>query len=267
MGILNVTPDSFSDGGLWLEPARAVDHALVMAKEGADIIDIGGESTRPGAQAVGLREELDRILPVIQDLHRRRPDLALSVDTTKAEVARQAVAAGACLINDVSAMTADPAMLDVVEGCDVGVTIMHRLEAPPYARWSTDEGTRYGPQGVTVEVLAWLRLHLESLRAAGVAQERVWLDPGIGFGKAVPDNLRLLKELGQLAALGRPLLVGASRKSFIGAVLGVGPVDERLEGTLAACAVALMNGAGILRVHDVKPAARVARMVQAVKTA
>ncbi|MDE3129378.1 MAG: dihydropteroate synthase [Gemmatimonadota bacterium] len=267
LGILNVTPDSFSDGGLWLEPARAVDHALVMAKEGADIVDIGGESTRPGAQSVGLKEELERVLPVIRDLRRRRPGLALSIDTTKAEVARQAVAAGACLINDVSALTADPAMLAVVEGCDAGLCIMHRLEAPPHARWSTDEGTRYGPAGVSAEVLAWLREHLESLRAAGVAEERVWLDPGIGFGKALPDNLRLLKELGRLAALGRPLVVGVSRKSFIGKVLGVGPVDERLEGTLAACAAALMNGAGILRVHDVKAAVRVATMVRAIQTA
>ena len=264
MGVLNVTPDSFSDGGLWLEPAQAVNHALLMLKDGADIIDVGGESTRPGAPAVSLREELERVLPVLEDLHRRRPDLALSIDTQKAEVARQAVAAGACLINDVSALTADPGMLAVAEACDAGVCIMHRLEAPLHASWSPNEASRYGPTGVTAEVFAWLQEHVTGLRSAGIADERLWVDPGLGFGKSVGDNLRLLRELADLKALGRPVLVGPSRKSFIGSVLGTPAVTERLEGTLAACAVALMNGAAILRVHDVKEAVRVAKVVHAV---
>jgi dihydropteroate synthase len=265
MGILNVTPDSFSDGGLWLEPAQAVNHALMMLKDGADLIDVGGESTRPGAPPVSLQEELDRVLPVIKDLHRRKPDVAISIDTVKAEVARQAVDAGACLINDVSALTADPKMLGVVEACDAGVCIMHRLEAPQHANWSPNEGSRYGATGVTAEVFAWLLEHLSGLRAAGVDEQRVWLDPGLGFGKSVGDNLRLIKQLGELSALGRPLLVGASRKSFLGAVLGGVPLEERLEATLAAHTMALMNGADVLRVHDVKAAVRAAKVFQAIQ--
>lgn len=267
MGVLNVTPDSFSDGGLWMEPAQAENRALVMAQEGADIVDVGGESTRPGAPPVGLQEELDRVLPVIRNLHRRRPDLALSIDTQKAEVAAQAVAAGACLINDISSLTADPGMLAVAEGCDAGVCIMHRLEAPEHSRWSHLESDRYGDSGVTAEVYAWLQEHLTGLRAAGIEDARLWVDPGLGFGKSVADNLRLLKELAAFQGLGRPLLVGPSRKSFIGAPLGGLSIDQRLEGTLAACAVALMNGASILRVHDVKEAVRVARLVHAIRQA
>jgi len=267
MGILNVTPDSFSDGGLWLDPDAALRHALDMADAGADIVDVGGESTRPGAPGVALDEELRRVLPVLLALRRERPNLPLSIDTQKAEVAARAVEAGACLVNDVSALRADPGMLAALASGNAGACLMHRLEAPKDAAWSPNEPGRYGERGVTAVVAGFLSERMAACAAAGVGPERLWLDPGLGFGKSVADNLRLLRELPGLAALGRPLLVGPSRKSFIGAVGGGLPVEERLPGTLAACAVALWQGAAALRVHDVREAAQAARMVQAIRTA
>ena len=267
MGILNVTPDSFSDGGRWLDPERAVEHALAMAGDGADLIDIGGESTRPGATPVGLDEELARVLPVLRRLRTLKPDLALSIDTFKAEVARQALEAGACLVNDQSALTEDPAMLALAASSQAGVCLMHRLEPAAAAKWSPQEGSRYGAEGVTRTVHAFLEARLHACGQAGLERGRVWLDPGLGFGKSVGDNLGLLRELGALLDLGCPLLVGPSRKSFVGAVLGGLPVEERLEGTLAACAAAVLNGASVLRVHDVKAAVRAARLAWAVRMA
>jgi dihydropteroate synthase len=267
MGILNVTPDSFSDGGRWLDPERAVEHALAMAAEGADLIDVGGESTRPGAQPVGLDEELARVIPVLKRLRALKPDLALSIDTFKAEVARQALDAGACLINDQSALTEDTAMPGLAAGSGAGVCLMHRLEPAAAAKWSPQEGSRYGAEGVTRTVHAFLEARLHAAGLAGLEPGRVWLDPGLGFGKSVGDNLRLLRELGALLNLGCPLLVGPSRKSFVGAVLDGLPVEERLEGTLAACATAVLNGASVLRVHDVRAAVRAARLAWAVRMA
>jgi dihydropteroate synthase len=260
MGVLNVTPDSFSDGGLWLDPAKALEQAKRLMDEGADLLDIGGESTRPGASPVSLEEELRRILPVAKGL----AGLPWSIDTQKAEVARQALAEGACLVNDVSALTADPAMAGLLAHCDAGVSLMHRLKAPAEAKWSPDDKTHYGPDGVTDAVSLYLR---HRLKESGLDPARVWFDPGLGFGKTVSDNLRLLRELPQLAALGRPLLVGPSRKSFVGAVLDGLPMDQRLEGTLAACVIAVMNGASVLRVHDVKETVRAVKVAHAIQNA
>lgn len=265
MGILNVTPDSFSDGGRWLDPAKALDHAAELFEAGADLVDVGGESTRPGAPVISLGEELARILPVAEGLAKRFPGKAWSIDTQKAAVAQRAVQAGACLINDVSALRADPAMLAAAAASQAGLCLMHRLEAPAGAKWSPDERTRYGAEGVTRAVAAFLQQRLRDCEAAGIGRERVWLDPGLGFGKTVADNLALLRELRSLTDLGCPVLVGPSRKSFIGAVLGGLPIEERLEGTLAACAAALLHGAKILRVHDVREAVRVTRLIHAIQ--
>jgi dihydropteroate synthase len=266
MGILNITPDSFSDGGLWNEPASAVDHALEMAGQGADIVDLGGESTRPGAALVSAEEELARLLPVLKALRKQAPDLPVSVDTRKASVARRCVEEGACLINDVSAL-ADPDMAAVAAESGAGVCVMHSLEAPDAMRWSHQQADRYGSKGPTQAVRDFFAERLEYCAAEGVAREAVWLDPGLGFGKSVSDNLKLVKELPALTALGLPVLVGHSRKSFIGAALGGLPPTERLCGTLTVGALALWLGASILRVHDVREAVQTARLVAALKAA
>jgi dihydropteroate synthase len=267
MGILNVTPDSFSDGGRFLDPRAALEQARRMQDEGADIVDLGGESTRPGAPSVSAQEEMARVLPVARGLAQAAPGLAWSIDTQKASVAQACLAEGACLLNDVSALQADPGMLAVAVASQAGVSLMHRLQAPQNAPWSTEEVSRYGPEGVTAVVKAFLQRQAAGCQAAGIAAGRLWLDPGLGFGKTVSDNLKLLKELPQLAALGLPVLVGPSRKSFVGAVLGGLPVEERLEGTLAACTAAVMGGASVLRVHDVLAAKRAVALAHAIKTA
>jgi dihydropteroate synthase len=265
MGVLNVTPDSFSDGGRYLDPAAALAQARRMEAEGADIIDLGGESTRPGAPGIGVEEELRRVLPVARAIGRELPGLAWSIDTQKAEVARICLGEGACLVNDVSSLGADPAMLSVVAASQAGASLMHRLQAPAEAQWSTKETSHYGSEGVSAAVAAFLTARRQACLDAGMPAERLWFDPGLGFGKTVSDNLKLLKELPELARLGQPLLVGPSRKSFIGAVSGSLPVEERLEGTLAACVAAVLGGASILRVHDVKAVVRALQMAQAIK--
>lgn len=261
MGVLNVTPDSFSDGGRWLDPRAALAHADALYAAGADLVDLGGESTRPGAPSVSLDEELARILPVAEGLKGR----AWSIDTQKAEVARRAVETGACLINDVSALSADPAMLKAAAASGAGVCLMHRLEPPAGAKWSTEEKSRYGSEGVVAAVMAYLKERADACLAAGIPADKIWVDPGLGFGKTVADNLTLLKKLPQLIELGYPILVGPSRKSFLGAVLGGLGVEERLEATLAAGSLALWQGASILRVHDMKEIQRAATVVQAIK--
>jgi dihydropteroate synthase len=256
VGVLNVTPDSFSDGGAFLDPDAAADHALRMAAEGADCIDIGGESTRPGAAAVSAEEEWGRIGPVLARLAGRCP-VPLSVDTSKATVAARALQAGAAIVNDISALRFDPGLPAVVAEAGAGLVLMHMQGTPR----SMQERPVYGD--VVAEVRAFLAERLAVATAAGVAREAILLDPGIGFGKTVEHSLTLLRHLPELAALGRPLLVGPSRKSFIGAVLGT-PVTERLEGTAAAVALAIVGGAALIRVHDVKAMARVARMCDAI---
>ena len=275
MGVVNVTPDSFSDGGLYLDPAAAVAHGLELVDEGAEILDVGGESTRPGAEPVG-EEELRRVLPVVEGLVDAMPAVSssptdpsspampanppsvarptISVDTSKAGVARAAVDAGASLVNDVTALRGDPEMVAVVAQSGAECCLMHMLGEPR----TMQRSPRY--EDVVAEVKAFLEERLAFAVAEGVAEERVLLDPGLGFGKTLEHNLELLRRLGELATLGRPLVVGTSRKSFLGRILAdaagrkepVGP-EGRLSGTVATCVLAYERGATVLRVHDVAP--------------
>ncbi|MBE3576626.1 MAG: dihydropteroate synthase [Limnochordales bacterium] len=258
MGILNVTPDSFSDGNTFYDLESAVDHGLVMAAEGAEIIDVGGESTRPGAVTVPEEEELRRVIPVIKELVRQLPPhVQVSIDTRKARVAEQALAAGASIINDVSGLQFDPRMLQVLRESDAGVVIMHMRGTPQ----DMQQYTQY--DDVVAEVCAWLEARTQWLVANGVARERIVIDPGFGFSKNLAQNLELLRRLPEFQRIGRPVLVGTSRKSMIGQVLGL-PVSERLEGTVATVVLAVAAGADIVRVHDVLPAVRACRMTDAV---
>ena len=250
MGILNVTPDSFSDGGRFLSPDAAVKRALIMEKEGADIIDVGGESARPGADPVPVEEELRRVLPVLERL-RGKLRIPISIDTTKAEVAEAALRAGASIVNDISALRFDPAMASVVAEFGAGLVLMHMLGTPK----TMQQAPHY--EDVVREVREFLAERALYAQSQGIPREAIAVDPGIGFGKTVEHNLELLRRLPELVELGFPVLVGPSRKSFIGAILGLG-VEERLEGTLAACAVAVVRGADILRVHDVREVRRAA---------
>jgi len=252
MGILNVTPDSFSDGGKFQTLETAVARGLQMAGEGADIIDVGGESTRPGAKPVQTSEEIARTVPIIGKL-REKTDALISIDTRKTEVARAALAAGADIINDVSAL-ADPGMAELAAESGAGVVLMHMLGTPE----TMQSEPRY--DDVVSNVRNFLEERTAFAVARGVAAEQVALDPGIGFGKTDEHNLALLNGIPSLAAAGRPVLIGASRKSFIGRVLGRGP-DERLAGSLAAAAFSILRGAHVLRVHDVKESCDAARLL------
>ena len=247
MGILNVTPDSFSDGGRFFDPSTAIDRARRMAEEGADLLDVGGESTRPGAPAVSADEEAARVVPVVRAI-RQALELPVSVDTRKAAVAREALAAGADVINDVSGL-ADPEMAAVVAPSGAGLVLMHMRGTPETMQRLTDYGD------VVDDVAAELAESLARAGAAGIARERVVLDPGIGFAKTAEQNLALIASLRRMEArLGRPLLLGASRKSFIGALLGGLPAEARDAGTLGACVAGLARGARLFRVHDVRAA-------------
>jgi dihydropteroate synthase len=254
MGIVNVTPDSFSDGGRFVDPTRAVEHAIALADEGADIVDVGGESTRPpggtygeGARGVDEQEELARVLPVIEEIHARRPSLPISIDTMKPAVAERAIAAGASLINDVSAGRYDERIMRVAAERDVPYVLMHGHD--PADRRAVDE-FRY--DDVVAEVFAFLEERIARARAHGV--RTIVADVGIGFAKGATDNVALLRGHGAFLALGVPLLVGASRKAFIGRLLGGAAPTERVVGTLAAHAAAVLGGASIVRVHDVAAA-------------
>ena len=257
MGVLNVTPDSFSDGGLYLDPGAAVKHALAMVDEGADLIDIGAESTRPGAEAVSEAEELRRLVPVVQEVC-RRVAVPVSVDTTKAAVARQALDAGAAIINDISALQADPAMAAVVAKDSAGLVLMHMQGTPQ----TMQQAPRYGD--IVAEVREFLGARLRAAVGAGIAADQILLDPGIGFGKNLEQNLILLDRLDAFQALGRPMLVGVSRKAFIGGVLGRGAGD-RLLGTAAAVAAAVLRGAMVVRVHDVRAMQDVVKVIDAIQ--
>ena len=257
MGILNVTPDSFSDGGDFVVLDSALRRAEQMVAEGADILDIGGESTRPGARAVSEQEELDRVIPVIEHLADRLP-IPISIDTSKARVMQEAVSAGAGLVNDVMALQA-PGALQAAAGLSVPVCLMHMRGEPRTMQRS--------PQydDVVADVGAFLASRADACEEAGIPRERLLLDPGFGFGKTLEHNLQLLRHLDQLAALQLPLLVGISRKSMVGAVLDDAPVDQRLYGSLAAAVLAAWQGAVIIRAHDIRPTADVLRMVRAVQ--
>lgn len=256
MGIVNVTPDSFSDGGRFATTALAVEHGLRLIEEGADILDIGGESTRPGSEPVPLEEELARVIPVIERLAAATP-VPLSVDTCKAGVALRAVAAGASIINDVTALQGDPAMAAAAAASGAGVVLMHMLGTPR----TMQSEPRYGD--VVAEIREFLAGRMRAAEAAGIEPGRLVLDPGIGFGKTLEHNVEILRRLGELLALGRPLLVGPSRKAFIGRLLGGLPAGERMEGTAAAVTAAILGGARLVRVHDVRAMARVARVADA----
>jgi dihydropteroate synthase len=243
MGIVNVTPDSFSDGGLFLDPARAISHGLELAAEGADVLDVGGESTRPGARAVSAATELERTRPVVEALAAAGGP-PVSIDTSKAEVARTALDSGAAIVNDVTALRADPELGDLCAERDCGLVLMHMLGTPR----TMQRDPTYGD--VVDEVRAFLAERIEVAVAAGVAEQRIWVDPGIGFGKTVEHNLALLRRIGELRQLGRPIVVGTSRKSFLGAITGR-DVDRRLGGSVASNVIALAAGAEVFRVHDV----------------
>ncbi len=258
LGIVNVTPDSFSDGGRSLEPDRALDQALEMMDSGADAIDVGGESTRPGASAVSEDEELKRVMPVIERL-RDRGVTPISVDTTKAGVARRALESGAEIVNDISGFGFDPAMPALVASFKAA-TILGHTRGPPE---SMQRGDLAYPNGVVSEVTAFLSLAYEAAVAAGVARDAVILDPGIGFGKTVEHNVLLIRHLRSLGALGCPLLLGASRKSFLGALTGR-PVEGRLLGSVASCVLAAAYGADLVRVHDVRETVEVLKVADAV---
>ena len=257
MGILNVTPDSFSNGGKFLALEKAVAHGLQMVEEGADIIDVGGESTRPGAKPVQALEEIARTVPIIKKL-REKTGALISIDTQKAEVARAAIAAGADIINDVSAL-ADPGMAAVAAETGAGLVLMHMLGTPE----TMQNNPHY--DNVVSDVRNFLEERMSFAVARGVAPEQIVLDPGIGFGKTDEHNLALLKGISALMASGRPVLIGASRKSFIGRMFG-GEPDNRLAGSLAIAGFAVLHGAHILRVHDVKESCDAARLVDTLRT-
>ncbi|HEV7883491.1 MAG TPA: dihydropteroate synthase, partial [Solirubrobacteraceae bacterium] len=242
MGVVNVTPDSFSDGGAWLDPGAAIAHGEDLARQGADILDVGGESTRPGAEPVGAEEELRRVLPVLEGLAVAGP--RLSIDTSKAAVAEAALRAGATIVNDVTALRGDPAMAALLAEQQCDVCLMHMLGEPR----TMQRDPRY--DDVVEDVKAFLSERLEFAVAEGIAAERIWLDPGIGFGKTMAHNLELLRRLHELVALGRPIVVGTSRKSFLGTLTGRG-VHERVPATIATNVLAFAAGARVFRVHDV----------------
>lgn len=250
MGVVNATPDSFSDGGEHLDPDVAADAAIAMVEAGASIIDVGGESTRPGAERVAAAEQIRRVVPVIEGI-RRRSDVPISIDTTLGEVARAALEAGANAINDVAAATEDPEILRVAAETGAGLVLMHRRLPPDEDRYSDRYDSPPAYSDVVAEVAAFLIGRAEAAEAAGLDPAAIALDPGLGFGKSVEQNFALLARLGEIASLGRPLLLGASRKSFVGAVSGEGDPAKRLPGSVVAAVAGWSAGARIIRTHDV----------------
>ena len=243
MGILNVTPDSFSDGGQFLNKNSAIGHALKMIEEGADIIDIGGESTKPFSSPVSLDEELSRVLPVIEDL-RKETDVCISIDTTKSEVANQALEMGASIINDVSAMEFDEKMIGIALKFDCPIVLMHMKGIPK----NMQENPHY--TSLISEIITYLNARIDFVLSKGIDKKKIIIDPGIGFGKSVENNFEIINNLNQFVDLGYPVMLGASRKSFIGITLDV-PEDKRVEGSLAANIIGFQKGVSVFRVHDV----------------
>jgi dihydropteroate synthase len=258
MGILNVTPDSFSDGGLFFSPAQAISQGQRLAAAGADLLDIGGESTRPGAKPVSSEEECERVVPVIEALARALP-LPLSIDTSKAAVAEAALQAGACMVNDVTALRGDARMAAVVAAAQADVVLMHMRGTPR----TMQQRPRY--RDVVSEVARFLRQAARQAVQAGIARERIWLDPGLGFGKTLAHNLQLMAELKRLTSLGFPLVLGASRKSFLGQVMNAPDPGGRLAGSLACAATAFAQGVRMVRVHDVAETVQLVRVLSAIE--
>jgi len=256
VGILNVTPDSFSDGGLFLDPNVAVSHAMRMATEGADIIDVGGESTRPGATPVPVDDELRRVLPVVEQLADR--GIRISIDTYKSEVAEAALRLGAEIVNDVSGLRFDPHMPEVIAKYNAKVVIMHMKGTP-----RTMQVNPYY-EDVMHELITYFNERLEFAQSYGIKRENIIIDPGIGFGKRVEDNLTILRNLSSLCRLGTPVMIGVSRKSFIGKILGIDNPRDRVIGSIASNLIAFLNGATYFRVHDVKPTREALTMVDAI---
>lgn len=256
MGIINVTPDSFSDGGLYFNKEKAVDRGLELAEEGADIIDIGGESTRPGSDFISTEEELMRTVPVISAL-RKKTDVLISVDTTKSEVAEAALDKGADIINDISSFRFDPKMLSLAAQKDIPVILMHMKGTP--------KNMQLNPfyEDLLAEIRGFLEERIATAQAYGIKKEKIIIDPGIGFGKSHKDNLTLIKSLKFLEPIDRPILIGISRKSFIGKILSL-PPQERTEGTIASAVLSIINGAHILRVHDVEAVKRAVLVTEAI---
>lgn len=256
MGIINVTPDSFSDGGLYFNKEKAVDRGLELAEEGANIIDIGGESTRPGSDFISTEEELMRTVPVISAL-RKKTDVLISVDTTKSEVAEAALDEGADIINDISSFRFDPKMLSLAAQKDIPVILMHMKGTP--------KNMQLNPfyEDLLAEIRGFLEERIATAQAYGIKKEKIIIDPGIGFGKSLKDNLTLIKSLKFLEPIDRPILIGISRKSFIGKILSL-PPQERTEGTIASAVLSIINGAHILRVHDVEAVKRAVLVTEAI---
>ena len=256
MGILNTTPDSFSDGGRFLDPQVAIERALQMAEEGAHIIDIGGESTRPGSSSVSLEEEIKRVVPVVEKLAKNL-DIPISIDSSKAEVAKRAIDVGADIINDISALRADDQMAKVVAKAGCPVILMHMKGIPS----NMQQNPIYG--SLVDEIISSLEESIDIATEAGIDADNIIVDPGIGFGKTVSDNLQIINRADEFKVLGKPLLIGPSRKAFIGEILG-DKEEDRMEGTLAACVLSIARGAHIIRVHDVKEAVRAAKISDAI---
>jgi dihydropteroate synthase len=257
MGILNVTPDSFSDGGRFFEADKAIEHGLEMARDGADIIDVGGESTRPYSRRISAGEEIDRVIPVIKGLCKEL-SIPISIDTYKAEVAREALASGASVVNDISALRFDPQMGPITAQAGVPLILMHIKGTPEVMQ----DNPTY--EDLISEILGFLKDAMERARAAGIREDLIMVDPGIGFGKTFDHNLIIIKELSRFEALQRPIVLGTSNKAFIGHVLNK-EAHERDTGTMATIAAGVMNGAHIVRAHSVKKAVETVRMIDAVK--
>jgi dihydropteroate synthase len=256
MGILNVTPDSFSDGGLFVDEKSALEQAYKMIEDGADIIDVGGESTRPGSDSIPIEIELERVLPVIDKLS-KTTETCISIDTYKSVVAKKALEMGACIVNDISALS-DPNMASVVAETGSPIVLMHKKGIPK------DMQVAPHYDSLISEISEFLQEKIQVAVESGISPEQIIIDPGIGFGKTVAHNLEILRNLREFKALGKPILVGTSRKSFIGKILNVNDATDRVDGTSATVAIAIANGADLVRVHDVKEIVRVARMADAI---
>ena len=260
MGILNITPDSFSDGGQYFQLDRAVNHAKYILEAGADILDIGGESSRPGAEPIDTKVEIERVIPVIQEIRKIYPDCLISIDSYKPEVARKAIMAGANIINDISGLSFNSAMIDLINETKVPVIIMHMNGTPKNMQLNP----RY--DDLISDIISFFRNQIDKARSEYIRDNQIILDPGMGFGKTVDHNFLLIQHLDKICDLGFPVLIGPSRKSFIGHTLGL-PIEERIEGTAASVCAGILHGARIVRVHDVIEMKRVVTITERIRTA